>query len=234
MKYSAIIPTYNEEQTIERAIHETWRVLSYLSPESEILIVDDGSNDRTRFVVEHLIPTFPKKYLQLIPLAHNQGKGVAVKIGILAAKGEKIGFLDADLATHPKELIKGFSLLEQADIAIASRRIPQATIVKPQRWYRSFAGQVFNFILRKYLDLPYFDTQCGCKVFRREVIKTLFQTLKTSGWSFDAEILYKGKKLGYSIVEFPVTWTNGPTSRVQWKTAPRILKELYKIKQNDS
>ncbi len=228
MQHSVIIPAYNEQFAIETAVSKTLSTLQDIPGEFEIIVVDDGSTDETARIVN----TIQNKHIKLITLSHNQGKGAAIKAGIEEARGTYIAFLDADLATHPNELKQAFSLLEKHDIAIASRRIMGATIEKPQAWYRSLAGQAFNFILRTYLNLPYHDTQCGCKAFRQEAAKMLSANLISTGWTFDVDILLQAQKKHLRVAEFPVTWHNGPTTRVKWSHAGKIIKELIKIKHS--
>ncbi len=230
MQYSVIIPAYNEQFTIETAVAKTLTTLQALSGEFEIIVVDDGSNDETARIVSTIQTREFSSNINLIHLSRNQGKGAAIQAGVKEAKGTYIAFLDADLATHPEELKRAFSLLKNYDIAIASRRIRESHIQRPQAWYRSLAGQAFNLLLRTYLSLPYRDTQCGCKAFRHDTAKTLFANLVSTGWAFDVEILSRARKKNLSITEFPVTWNNGPTSRVKWSHAGDILKELRKIR----
>lgn len=231
--YTVVIPAYQEERTIAHALSETWRVLKYLSTNSQILVVNDGSTDGTVDEATHAGAELPTGCFRILSLPTNQGKGRAIQTGVLAAESVYVGFLDADLATRPEELEKGFRLLEESggDIAIGSRRVPEATIARPQRWYRSLAGQCFNVVMRRWVHLPYHDTQCGCKVFRTVVAQTLFGSLQTAGWAFDVEILLRARQAGYHIQEFPVTWRNGPTSRLHFRDAGRIFAELWRIKR---
>lgn len=210
-------------------MQETSNALRDLQSPFEIIVVDDGSEDTTWDILTCLAAT--EKNLRIIRLQKNQGKGAALKAGVHEAKGDFIAFLDADLATHPRELLQGFALLDQADIAIGSRRVPEATIQKPQTRLRSFAGQCVNFAVRLSLGIPYHDTQCGCKTFRAEAAHTLFQALTTNGWIFDAELLFHAQKYAYRVAEFPVTWVNGPTSRVRTHHVWQIMKDLYRIRQ---
>ncbi len=227
--YSIVIPAYNEAKTIERAIRETSKMLHALEASSEIIVVDDGSTDETSTIVANTVTQ--NTTLRCIKLTKNQGKGAAIKAGVAIAKGTYIAFLDADLATHPRELVHGFSLLPTHDIAIGSRRVPQATIQKPQTRLRSLAGQCFNFIVRAWLKLPYRDTQCGCKVFRSEAAHALFSQLTTTGWTFDVELLLRAQQKHYRIAEFPVVWINGSESRVRLTHWWQIVKDLYRTKR---
>lgn len=234
-RYSIIIPAWNEAHTIARAVRETSALLAELEGSSEIIVVDDGSADETHTIVTGLSNEMPSNVsLRCLRLTHNQGKGAALQAGVSVAQGTYVAFLDADLATRPKELRQGFALLETADIAIGSRRVPQASIQKPQTQLRSLAGQCFNLIVRLWLNLPYRDTQCGCKAFRADVAKRLFGELTTTGWAFDVELLCRARELSYRIVEFPVLWTNGPVSRVRLRDTWQIMRDLMRIKHRDS
>jgi glycosyltransferase involved in cell wall biosynthesis len=231
MRYSIIIPAYNEQTTITQALNTTLASLRILSGDYEIIVVDDGSTDHTIDHIKRVQAENPKEHLHLIHHTINQGKGAAVKTGVASAIGTYIAFLDADLATHPDELQQAFNLLKESDVAIASRRHPQASITKPQPWYRSWIGQLFNLCLRTYLHLPYRDTQCGCKAFRNQVAKTLFSELNCPGWAFDVELLTRAHLHAFTVSEFPIRWHNGEVTRVRLTHAPSILKDLKNIKR---
>lgn len=158
---------------------------------------------------------------------------MAVKRGVMAARGDLLLFLDCDLATHPSEVRAFIPEIRKgkADIGIGSRRASGSRIVVSQPWYRVALGRVFNVWIRLYLHLPYKDTQCGFKVFTREAAQLIFPDLLTSGWTFDAEILVRARRAGLRIVEKPVTWRNGRESRVRITDAWKIMQELRRIKR---
>ncbi|MGB9797167.1 MAG: dolichyl-phosphate beta-glucosyltransferase, partial [bacterium] len=156
------------------------------------------------------------KELKLVKLPQNRGKGYAVKTGIMKAKGRYILFSDADLSTPIEELPNLFFWVEKGyDIAIASRACPGAKLEVHQPMHREFMGRVFNLLVRLILLPGVYDTQCGFKLFRREVAREIFQRQRFEGFSFDFEILYIAKKLGYKIKEVPVRWRHSPGSKVK-------------------
>jgi glycosyltransferase involved in cell wall biosynthesis len=226
--YSVIIPAYNEEKTISRAVHETVRVFDALHAPYEIIVVDDGSTDRTVAAAERLARSVPQ--MVLVRHARNLGKGAAVRTGVERAVGEVFLFLDADLATRPSEFRNFIPAMRTADIVIGSRTARGAVIARRQPAYRVLAGKLFNLLaVRWYLGLPFHDTQCGFKAFRKKT-KLLFRDMTSSGWAFDAELLARARKARFKITELPVEWRHGRESQVHLRDALQIMKELRKIK----
>ncbi len=228
IKYSVIIPAFNEENTIGRAVRETAAVFNPFKEEYEIVVVDDGSSDATVGTAEALTIEFP--FLKIIKHEINRGKGEAVRTGVREALGEQLLFLDSDLATHPREVAAFIEKMGDYDIAIGSRRARGAIIAKPQPWFRIFYGRMINFFIRHFLKLPHNDTQCGFKMFRAEVAKNIFNELGPSRWVFDIEVLLRARANGYKIAELPVTWTNGEFSRVKTNEVLADLWYLVKLK----
>lgn len=227
--YSVIIPAYNEERTIARAVRETSRVFSSLEKPFEIIVVDDGSSDRTATVVERMRRDHPE--LALLRHPSNQGKGAAVRTGVERATGDIFLFLDADLATHPSEFDQFIPAFKRADIVVCSRSVKGTRIAERQSFLRVLAGKLFNLLaVRWYLGMPYRDTQCGFKAFTQKT-KPLFRDMRASGWVFDVELLWRARRAGYRIVERPVTWRHGRDSRVRLLDAIRIVQELRVIKK---
>jgi len=228
LRYSVIIPAYNEAKSIARAIAETHAEFSRFGEPFEIIVVDDGSRDETCAAVENAREEFPN--VLLIRHERNQGKGAAVKTGVATAQGDIFLFLDADLATHPSEFAQCIPLFATNDIVIGSRRKKGSEIVESQPWHRVLAGRTFNAMIRGYLGLPFLDTQCGFKAFTASA-KPLFAELGTNGWVFDVELLGQAMKRGMRIVEVPVAWKNGPESRVKLGDAGNIIRELRAVKR---
>ncbi len=228
--FSVVIPAFNEEKTVEAAVLEISRVFRGLGKMFEVIVVDDGSSDRTADIVETLVGARRAVPLRLIKHQFNLGKGAAVKTGVLAAQGEWIVFLDCDLATHPSEIEKALPLLGSCDVVIGSRRVAGADIAERQPVHRHWLGRIFNLGIRIYLKLPFHDTQCGFKLFHRRTIP-LFENLESLGWAFDVELLCRALRCGYRIKEIPVTWRNGPESRVKLGHSVAILREIRRIKQ---
>jgi Glycosyltransferases involved in cell wall biogenesis len=228
MDYSIILPAYNEAATIERAIRETVAVFDPLAKEYEIIVVDDGSSDDTAGIVNSLSAELP--VIRLLQHAANDGKGGSVRTGVMNARGGLILFLDCDLATHPREALFFIEKMGEYDIAIGSRRVRGAMIIKSQPWYRSLAGRFINFFVRHFLKLPHHDTQCGFKMFRNEVAQDIFKDLGPARWTFDIEVLMRAHASGYRVGELPVTWRNNANSRVKTKEVISDLWHLVKLK----
>lgn len=226
--FSVIIPAYNEERTIERAIQETAAVFKKLGASFEILVIDDGSSDRTTLHAERLGTIFSE--VRCLRHPDNRGKGAAVQTGVIHAKGEMLLFLDCDLSTHPSQIFTFLPSFESADILIGSRRALGSIIQTPQPIHRIVLGQMFNTIIRTWLHIPFKDTQCGFKVFTRDAARKVFSDLKTHGWAFDVEVILRAKKLGFQVSELPVIWTHGRESRVRLRDAWRIFLEIYRLR----
>lgn len=228
MDYSVIIPAYNEEASIERAVRETASVFVSLGRPFEMIVVDDGSADRTALVAEALKSEYPS--LKVISHGANRGKGEAVKSGIAESEGERILFLDADLATHPSEAPKFIAAMESTDIVIGSRRAEGAIIAARQSWYRILYGRVINFFIRHFLKVPHKDTQCGFKMFKGSAAREIFPLIGSARWTFDVEVLMRARAKGYRIAEVPVTWTDGRVSRVKVREVLSDLVYLARLK----
>jgi glycosyltransferase involved in cell wall biosynthesis len=221
-RVSVIIPALNEADRIERAVDEALRVFSSLHIPIELMVVDDGSIDATAAISEGKARVVKHKT--------NLGKGAAVRSGALAATGDWVLFLDADLSTHPSAFAAFLPLMDSADVLFGSRRAPQASIATPQPFFRNRSGQVFNLLVRLLTGLPYRDTQCGFKAFRLEVCRPLFEQMETVGWAFDVELLMRAQHGCLRIREIPVEWHHAEGSRVRLSHAPKIVSELLHIR----
>lgn len=204
MKLSIVIPAYNEEASIQRTISTVADYIRASLLDSEIIVVDDGSRDHTGNIVQNLLSTCP---LRFIKLSTNQGKGAAVRAGALAATGEYVLFMDADMSTSIQQYDALYrALIDGADIAIASRYVTGSHVAVSQPWFRVVLGRVANAIVRVILLPGIYDTQCGFKVFTRESAMELFSLQRMNRWSFDLELLVLARRLGYMIAEVPVVW----------------------------
>jgi dolichyl-phosphate beta-glucosyltransferase len=230
MEISIVIPAYNEEKRIGKTLKKVYEYFKEKKIEFEIIVVDDGSNDKTVEIVEKF--SFDKKEIRILKHEKNMGKGAAVKTGILNAKGELILFTDADLSTPIEEFEKLKKEIENGyDIAIGSRGLKDSKIVIPQPFYRRIIGKIFPFLVRLIVINDFKDTQCGFKLFKKEAGKKIFSQLKTDGFAFDVEVLARGKKENFKIAEVPVVWINSPYSSVKiFKDSFKMFISLLKIR----
>ena len=227
---SVIIPAFNEEKRLPKTLNEINDYLKGQNFTFEILVVSDGSKDRTCEIVENLKKEIPN--LSLICEKKNRGKGYAVKLGMLKAKGEFRIFTDADNSTPISEIEKFWPEFEKgADIVIGSRDLPGAILDPPQPLFRRFVGEVFKYLRKIIVGLwEIQDSQCGFKCFKKEPAQKIFSLSKIERFAFDPEILWIAKKLGYKIKEVPVYWKNDPRSKVKLKWAIKMFFELLKIR----
>ena len=194
--------------------------------------MDDGSTDRTKKVV--LNSGLAKKgRLGFLQNEENMGKGYSVKKGVKEATGEYILFTDADLSTPIDELDKLlFSIESGADIAVGSRSVDTSSVMLRQPFYRQTMGKVFNLLIRLTLNENFKDTQCGFKLFRGDVAKSLFNDLTTNGFAFDAELLLLARKRGLKVKEVGVAWENSPSSTVHpISSSLHMLWDVLKIRR---
>jgi dolichyl-phosphate beta-glucosyltransferase len=227
--FTVILPAYNEEATVERAIRETAAVFNPISKEYELIVVDDGSSDATAEKVAGLIGEFP--FLKLLRHQINSGKGAAVRTGVMNAAGKKVFFIDCDLSTHPNEAPAFIARANDYDIIIGSRRVSGANIVEPQPWYRSLSGRIINLFVRIFLKLKHHDTQCGFKMFRLEAAQTIFKNMTPMRWTFDIEVLVRAYREGYKVGELPVAWRHGKVSRVRISHVLAEFPHLWNLRK---
>lgn len=232
MFLSVIVPVYNEEKTIEGTLKKISEYLQKNNWKYEIIVVDDGSRDTTRKVVEN----YKKRntHIKLLRNKANRGKGYAVKKGILKANGKYLLFSDADLSTPIEEVEKLLKWLGQGyDVAIGSRGLQESRIEIHQPWYRETMGRIFNLLVQAIVMRGIKDTQCGFKCFKKEVAHNLFPQQKIDGFAFDTEILFLARKHNYKVREVPIRWINSPITRVHSiYSSFQMLKDLMRIKIN--
>lgn len=203
---SVIIPAYNEENRIGPFLDKLVTYCSNSRLTYELIVVDDCSTDDTVGITAQYENKF--EYFHLLRSKRNRGKGYSVKKGLLTAEGDFCLFMDADGSVEPDEIEKNLDSIRRDgyDIFIGSRVLRDSDQVLDTRWYREFIGTIFNFFVRLFLFRDICDTQCGFKIFRREVIKPVFSLVQIDGFGFDLELLYLAQKKGYSIKEGPVSW----------------------------
>jgi dolichyl-phosphate beta-glucosyltransferase len=235
---SVIIPAYNEAERIGPSLE---RILSFLSSQafsSEVIVVNDGSKDTTSAVVAGHAGEFAKAgiALEVITNDPNRGKGYSVKRGVKEARGEIVLFTDADLSSPITEAPKLLDPIAQgqADAAIGSRGLDRRLIGVHQPWLRELRGRLSNVLIRAVTGLPFKDTQCGFKAFRRDLALPAFMLQRIEGFGFDPELLYIAAKHGLATIEVPVVWNHYEGSTVGYfLDSIRALTDLFLIRIND-
>lgn len=211
-EFSIIIPAYNEERRLPETLERIAAYVRTSRRETEILVVDDGSTDHTAAIAESFRTKFPA--FRVIANGANHGKGYSVRRGMLEARGRIVLFTDADLSAPIEEADKLFTALESSDVALGSRALDRGLISVHQSRFREFAGIIFNTIVRLCLRLPFVDTQCGFKAFRREPCRIIFEQQRIERFGFDPELLYLARRHGLRAVEIPVRWGHSPATKV--------------------
>jgi len=209
---SIIIPSYNEESRLPATLERIAEYLSSYGHEAEVLVVDDGSKDGTAAVAEYFRIKIPT--LRVVSNGVNRGKGYSVRHGMQEAHGRIALFTDADLSAPIEEADKLLGALETNDVAIGSRAMDRSLISVHESPFREFAGIIFNKIVRSILWLPFVDTQCGFKAFRRERCGIIFEQQTIERFGFDPELLFLARRHGLRAVEIPVRWGHSPATKV--------------------
>jgi dolichyl-phosphate beta-glucosyltransferase len=227
---SMVIPAYNEARRLPPTLTRLRDYLDAGADSYEVLVVDDGSDDDTVAVAQAVAREWPQ--LEVLALPHNQGKGAAVREGMLHARGALRAFSDADLSTPIEELPRLRSHLGGAcHVAIASRDAPGSDIQVHQPRWREFMGRTYNRILRLLVLPGIRDTQCGFKLFTSEAAEACFAPLETFRFGFDAEVLVRAHRRGWEIAEVPVRWRHVEESRVGGiGDALRMLYDLVRLR----
>jgi len=232
---SIVLPCFNEAKSIRKNVGIIHRYLKNKFDSFEIIAVNDGSQDKT---LPELEKTRSKDNIpiRIINNKVNRGKGSAVANGILRSKNDVIVFMDADLAIPIDELEKFmFEIDKGNDVVIASRFISEIKILKPVLWYRSIMEKIFR-ILRMIIINNYEiqDTQCGFKVFTRDAALKIFPLLKVKRFSFDVEVIFLAKKLGFKIKELPITLQNPQESHIRIvRDSANMFFDLLRIRWNE-
>ena len=231
-RLSIVIPAFNESARIEGTLKRVLSCVQARNWDAEILVIDDGSTDATAAIVQQWMETYDR--LHLVMNQGNRGKGYSVRNGLLQAAGDIVLFTDADLSAPIEEAERLMEAIAAgADVAIGSRWLDKQKQTIHQPLYRRFFGRCFNRVTRTVIGLPFRDTQCGFKAFRREAAQTIFRLQTIEGWGFDPEILFIARKLKYTIVEVPVTWGHDERTRISYlKDGMKMLFEMAEIRTN--
>lgn len=232
---SVIIPVYNEEARVGKTLDESISYLRKSRLRAEILVVDDGSRDKTLEVVGK----FTKKAkgalsLKALKQGINRGKGAAVRLGALAAKGDVVLFMDADNATPLSEFEKFRPLFKKGiEVVVGSRAVDRSQVKIPQPLYRQVLGRTANLVIQVLVVWGIWDTQCGFKAFSKRAASAIFPLQTIDRFGFDFELLFLAHKLGFPIREVSVQWFNSPYSKVRLGDYFGTLVELLSIRWKD-
>ena len=231
-RLSIVIPAYNESARIGDALERILACIQSRDWDAEVLVVNDGSSDSTAAIVQQWMANHER--LHLVENDGNRGKGYSVRNGLLQAAGEIVMFTDADLSAPMEEAERLIQAIDAgADVALGSRWLDKQKQTLHQPLYRRFFGRCFNWVTRTVMGLPFKDTQCGFKAFRRAAAQTIFRLQTIERWGFDPEILFIARKLGYKIIEVPVTWGHDERSRISYlKDGMKMLEEMAEIRAN--
>ncbi|MBN8550224.1 MAG: glycosyltransferase family 2 protein [Deltaproteobacteria bacterium] len=229
---SVIVPTYNEERRLPPTLVDMIDYLDSRKISYEIIVVDDGSCDRTSEVVKKFERI--RSQVHLIRVPKNYGKGHAVRTGVLNANGRRVLFADADGSTPIEEVQRLEAALDRgAHIAIGSRALASENTKVTTSWHRKYLGRAFNLCVNAMILPQVADTQCGFKLFTGPCAKFLFERQQSDGFSFDVEILFIARQAGLKVEEVPINWTNIPGSKVSLVLdALRMFRDivLYKVR----
>ena len=227
---SIVIPCYNEEERLPRTIEQIERYLEGKDLSYELILVDDGSTDGTRMIMDAAAER--NRFVRLEALPRNRGKGRALAEGVAVARGSRILVTDADLSTPIEEIEKLRAELDKgAGVAIGSRALRASRVEVSQPIYRVLMGKAFNLLVQAVLLPGIWDTQCGFKLFRADVAHEAFADLTTDGFGYDPEVLYRAKKRGVKIAEVPVVWRNSaPTKVSPIKSSFDMFKHVVRVR----
>ncbi len=232
---SLVVPAYNEAARLPATLDALESHLATHDGDAEIVVVDDGSIDDTVAIIE----ARPQRAVPivLLRLPVNRGKGRAVVAGVAASRGRVIAFLDADLPYTLANLDEAVRLVAEggADVALGARDLPESSYDPSYPLVRQVAGRTYAALVRAALGLPFGETQCGLKAFRRESARVLFPLLTIDGYGFDVELVYLAYTRRYRIARFPVTLSHRHESRVRLlRDSIRLFADLWRVRRNDA
>jgi len=229
IKLSIVIPAYNEEKRIPKTLNEYYNFFKReLGREFELIIIPNNCKDNTLDVVKKFSKNKRNVIIKDIPCY--VGKGGAVIKGFELARGELIGFTDADNSTTPENFFKLYNNLNGFDGIIASRKMKGARMFPPREFSKEFSSALYTLFVRIFFNLKYKDTQCGAKLFRRNVAKALSKRISERGWEFDVNILYLCKKNNFKIREYPIFWSDCEGSKLNHFDGIKSILKLIKYR----
>lgn len=231
---SIVIPAYNEAIRLGKTLHVIVDYLLKDWPEAELIVVDDGSTDNTAELARQALENSGRLRTSVISYQSNLGKGRAVRLGLLAARGDVTLFSDADLSTPITETTKLVQpiLHGEYDVTFGSRALDRELIGVHQPWRREQGGRAFNMVVRLATGLPFWDTQCGFKAFRMSAFRPLVEAATVDRFGFDVELIYLAYRAGLKLREIPVRWDHNEGSKVNvLSDSFRMLSEVGLIRQ---
>jgi dolichyl-phosphate beta-glucosyltransferase len=232
---SVVIPAYNEAVRLGNTLRAIVDYLRQNSPQAEVIVVDDGSLDQTAELARQVFADAGTLRTSVISYKSNLGKGRAVRLGLLAARGQIALFSDADLSTPITEAPKLIEPIASGnyDLTFGSRALERELIGVHQPWRREQGGRIFNLVVRLATGLPFWDTQCGFKAFRMSVCRPLVEAATVDRFGFDVELLYLAFRAGLRLKEVPVRWSHNEGSKVSVVSDSfKMLSEVGLIRQH--
>lgn len=222
---SIVVPAYNEAVRLGTTLPKILDYLGHNVPESELIVVDDGSTDNTAAAAKEILSASERVRTSVLSYQLNLGKGRAVRLGLLASRGDVALFSDADLSTPITETPKLVEpiLRGECDLAFGSRALDRSLIGVHQPWRREQGGRVFNLVVRLATGLPFWDTQCGFKAFQMSVCRPIFENATVDRFGFDVEFLYIAHRAGLRLKEVPVRWDHYEGSKIS------VLSDSFKM-----
>jgi glycosyltransferase involved in cell wall biosynthesis len=233
---SIIIPAYNEAQRLPKTLRTTVEYLKADWPDGELIVVDDGSSDETAAIARQTLEDSGSLRTSVISYKSNLGKGRAVRLGLLAARGDVALFSDADLSTPITETPKLVDpiLRGECDVTFGSRALDRSLIGVHQPWRREQGGRVFNLVVRLATALPFWDTQCGFKAFRMSVCRPFVESATVDRFGFDVELIYLAYRAGLRLREIPVRWDHNEGSKISlFGDSFKMVNEVISIRQQE-
>jgi dolichyl-phosphate beta-glucosyltransferase len=231
---SIVIPAYNEADRLDKSLRSILAYLNGQGLDAEVIVVDDGSTDRTAATARELLADSGNVHTSVISYQSNLGKGRAVRLGLLASRSEVALFTDADLSTPITETPKLIDpiLHREADLTFGSRALDRSLIGVHQPWRREQGGRVFNAAVRLATGLPFWDTQCGFKAFHMNTCRPVIEGATIDRFGFDVELLFVAYRAGLRLKEIPVRWNHNEGSKVNvFSDSFRMLNEVGLIRK---